>query len=209
MDNASGTYGLEGGIPWSNPLNGSFDRGRCLFDRPQVFRVSGLYALPFNQNIFVKGWQMSGNLLVQSGPPWNVINGFDQSGSAVGNQRPNLIMPADRAIIGNVDHWVNPAAFSLPAPGTLGNLQRDFLWGPGIVNFDYAVIKETPIKEQVRLQFRAEFFNLFNHANFALPNPNAFAQAVNGGGTPNPTFGKITATTTSSRQIQFALKLLF
>ena len=73
---------------------------------------------------------------------------------------------------------------------------------------DYAVMKETPIKEQVRLQFRAEFFNLFNHANFALPNAAAFVQAANGGGNPNPTFGKITATTTSSRQIQFALKLL-
>jgi hypothetical protein len=209
MDDASGTYGLEGGIPWSNPLNGSFDRGRCLFDRPQVFRVSGVYALPFNQNIFVKGWQMSGNLLVQSGPPWNVIIGFDQSGSAVANQRPNLIMPADQVIIGDVSHWGNAAGFSLPAPGTLGNLQRDFLWGPGIVNFDYSVVKETPIKEQMRLQFRAEFFNLFNHANFALPNASAFLQANNGGATINPTFGKITATTTSSRQIQFALKLLF
>ena len=50
MDNASGTYGLEGGIPWSNPLNGSYDRGRCLFDRPQVFNLSGVYALPFKQN---------------------------------------------------------------------------------------------------------------------------------------------------------------
>ena len=211
MDDASGTYGLEGGIPWSDPLNGSFDRGRCLFDRPQVFRLSGVYTLPFTKNILVKGWQMSGNLLAQSGPPWNVIlgTGFDQSGSAVANQRPNLILPADQVITGNVNQWVNPAGFSLPAPGTLGNLQRDFLWGPGIVNFDYSVVKDTPIKEQVHLQFRAEFFNLFNHPNFGLPNANAFVQTANGGGNPNPTFGKITTTTTSSRQIQFALKLMF
>ena len=209
MDNASGTYGLEGGIPWSNPLNGSFDRGRCLFDRPHVFRLSGVYAFPFNKNIFVKGWQMSGGLGVQSGSPWNVIVGFDQSGNTIANQRPNLALPADSIMIGDVDHWVNPAGFSLPAPGTLGNLQRDFLAGPGVVNLDYAVMKETTIKEQVRLQFRAEFFNLLNHANFALPLASAFSQAPNGGGTPNPTFGKITATTTSSRQIQFALKLLF
>ena len=211
MDDASGTYGLEGGIPWSDPLNGSFDRGRCLFDRPQVFRLSGVYTLPFTKNILVKGWQMSGNLLAQSGPPWNVIlgTGFDQSGSAVANQRPNLILPADQVITGNVNQWVNPAGFSLPAPGTLGNLQRDFLWGPGIVNFDYSVVKDTPIKEQVHLQFRAEFFNLLNHPNFGLPNANAFVQTANGGGNPNPTFGKITTTTTSSRQIQFALKLMF
>jgi hypothetical protein len=118
-------------------------------------------------------------------------------------------MPADQIMTGDINHWANPAGFGLPAPGTLGNLQRDFLAGPGIVNLDYAVLKETTIKEQVRLQFRAEFFNLLNHANFALPIATAFAQAANGGGTPNPTFGKITATTTSSRQIQFALKLLF
>jgi outer membrane receptor protein involved in Fe transport len=209
MDNASGTYGLEGGIPWSNPLNGSFDRGRCLFDRPHVFRLSGVYAFPFNRNIFVKGWQMSGGLGVQSGSPWNVIVGFDQSGNTIANQRPNLVLPADTIMTGDINHWASSSGFSLPAPGTLGNLQRDFLAGPGVVNLDYAVMKETTIKEQVRLQIRAEFFNLLNHANFALPVASAFAQAANGGGTPNPTFGKVTATTTNSRQIQFAVKLLF
>jgi Carboxypeptidase regulatory-like domain/TonB dependent receptor-like, beta-barrel len=210
MDDASGTYGLEGGIPWSYPLNGSFDRGRCLFDRPQVLKWSGLYALPFTQNILVKGWQLSGNLTAQSGSPWNVTVGFDQAGDAVaGSERPNLVLPEDQAIVGNVSHWANPAAFSLPAPGTFGNLQRDFLPGPGIVTFDFATMKETQIKERFRLQFRAEFFNLFNHANFSLPNASAFVQAAAGGGTPNPTFGKITSTTTSSRQIQFALKLMF
>jgi len=209
MDNASGTYGLEGGIPWSNPLNGSFDHGRCLFDRPHVFKLSGVYALPFKQNILVKGWQMSGGFSAQTGAPWNVIIGFDQSGSAVGNQRPNLVMPVDQIYTHNINQWANPAAFSLPAPGTLGNLQRDFLTGPHTVNMDYSLLKETPIKEGYRLQFRAEFFNLFNHANFGLPNANAFIQTLNGGGTPNPTFGKITTTTTSSRQIQFALKLMF
>jgi Carboxypeptidase regulatory-like domain/TonB dependent receptor len=210
MDDASGTYGLEGGIPWSYPLNGSFDRGRCLFDRPQVLKWSGLYALPFTQNILVKGWQLSGNLTAQSGSPWNVTVGFDQAGDAVaGSERPNLILPEGQAIVGNVSQWANPAAFSLPAPGTFGNLQRDFLPGPGIVTFDFATMKETQIKERFRLQFRAEFFNLFNHANFSLPNASAFVQAAAGGGIPNPTFGKITSTTTSSRQIQFALKLMF
>jgi outer membrane receptor protein involved in Fe transport len=210
LDDASGTYGLEGGIPWSVPLNGSFDHGRCLFDRPQVFNWSGVYAFPFKQNILVKGWQMSGGLVAQSGSPWNVTVGFDQSGDVVaGSERPNLVMPANQIITGSVTQWANPAGFSLPAPGTFGNLQRDFLPGPGTVSLNYAVMKETQIKEQLRLQFRAEFFNLFNHPNFALPNASAFVQTANGGGAPNPTFGKITATTTSSRQIQFALKLLF
>jgi hypothetical protein len=210
MDNASGTYGLEGGIPWSVPLNGTYDRGRCLFDRPQVFRASGVYALPFQQNRLVKGWQMSGGVTAQSGSPWNVTVGFDQAGDVVaGSERPNLVMPANQIMQNNPTQWVNPAGFSLPAPGTFGNLQRDFLAGTGTVDLDYALMKETTLKERTRLQFRAEFFNLLNHANFALPNASVFAQAANGGATPNPTFGKVNATTTSSRQIQFALKLLF
>lgn len=210
MDDASGTYGLEGGIAWSNPWNGSFDRGRCLFDRPQVFRWTGVYALPFKGNILIQGWQMSGGLQVQSGAPWNVTVGFDQAGDVVaGSERPNLVLPANSIMTGNINQWANPAGFSLPAAGTLGNLQRDFLAGPGIVNTDFALMKETKIREGLRLQFRSEFFNLFNHANFALPNASAFVQANNGGATPNPTFGKITATTTTSRQIQFALKLMF
>jgi hypothetical protein len=208
MDDASGTYGLEGGIPWSDPLNGSFDRGRCLFDRPQVFRASGVYALPFNQNRYVKGWQFSGDVTAQSGSPWNVTVGFDQAGNDVaGSERPNLLLP--NAVTGNINDWANPAAFGLPAPGTLGNLQRDFLAGPGIVSVDFAVLKDTQIKERLRAQFRAEFFNILNHPNFALPNASAFVQTPDGGGAPNPTFGQITSTTTSSRQIQFALKLLF
>jgi hypothetical protein len=209
LDDASGTFGLEGGIPWTVPLNGSFDHGRCLFDRSQVFRLSGVYALPFKQNIFVSGWQMSGTLAAQTGSPWNAVVGFDQSGDTIGSQRPNLIKPADTLMLKNVNQWMDPSGFSLPAPGTFGNLQRDFLTGPGLVTLDYSVMKVTPIKEKARLQFRAEFFNIANHANFSLPNANVFAQAVNGGGTPNPTFGKITSTTTSSRQIQLALKLMF
>src|SRR5262249_54048292 len=125
LDDASGTYGLEGGIPWSYPLNGSFDHGRCLFDRPQVLNLSSVYALPFKQNILTKGWQMSGGLIVQSGSPWNVIIGFDQSGNAVANQRPNLVMPADQITTKDVNHWASSAGFGLPAAGTFGNLQRD------------------------------------------------------------------------------------
>ena len=152
---------------------------------------------------------MSGGFVAQTGAPWNVVIGFDQSGSAVGNQRPNLVMPVGQLYTDNINQWANPAAFTLPAPGTLGNLQRDFLTGPHTVNLDASLLKETPIKEGYRLQFRAEFFNLANHANFGLPNANAFIQTPNGGGSPNPTFGKITTTTTTSRQIQFALKLMF
>jgi len=90
-----------------------------------------------------------------------------------------------------------------------GNSGIGILRGPGLANVDLNASKNFRITEKQSLQFRAEFFNLFNHPNFALPNANVFAQAANGGATPNPTFGKVTATTTNSRQIQFGLKLLF
>jgi hypothetical protein len=77
------------------------------------------------------------------------------------------------------------------------------------VDVDFATMKDTQIRERYHLQFRAEFFNILNHPNFALPNASAFVQTADGGGAPNPTFGKILGTTTSSRQIQFALKLMF
>ena len=92
---------------------------------------------------------MSGGLTAQSGSPWNVTVGFDQSGNVVtGSERPNLMLPADSIITGSVTQWANPAGFSLPAPGTLGNLAKRLSTGPGIVDLDYSVIKETPIKEQ-------------------------------------------------------------
>ncbi len=217
MDDASGTSGLEAGQPWTYPLNGSFDRGRCQFDRPQVFKLSGVYALPFRGNRLVSGWQLSGGLTEQSGPPWNPIIGFDQTGNTIANQRPNINAPAGSIYTGNINQWATPGAFALPAAGAFGNLQRNYLHGPGISNLDFSASKETRIMEQLRLQFRAEFFNLFNHADFGLPGgiggsaaPNsAFLQAANGGGVPNSVFGKITTTTNNSRQIQLALKLIF
>jgi len=209
LDNASGTSGLEGGIPWTAPLNGSFDHGKCLFDRPQVLRLSGVYALPFKNNILVKGWQLSGGFNVQSGSPWNVIIGFDQAGNGVANQRPNIVLSRADAVTGDILGYGNRAAFTLPAAGTFGNLQRDSLRAPGIKNLDLSITKETTLHEQTRLQFRAEFFNLPNHANFGVPNANAFVQSVNGTATPNPTFGQITNTSTAARQVQLALKLLF
>ena len=141
--------------------------------------------------------------------PWNVILNFDQAGNGnSAEERPNIVSGVN-PIIGNVNGYANPAAFSVPAVGTLGDLQRDYLSGPGLVDLDMALLKDTRIHEKFRLQFRAEFFNIANHPNFGLPNGIAFSQGPGGTGIPNSTFGQITYTTTSSREVQFALKLLF
>ncbi len=209
IDNTSGTSGLEGGAPWVDPLAGNYDEGRCQFDRSQFLKIGGIYSFPFKGNVLVSGWQLSGNFTYSSGAPWNVVIPWDQAGNGqTGQERPNIVSGVN-PIIGNVNNYANVNAFTVPAVGTLGDLQRDYLSGPGLVDVDFALLKDTRIHENVRLQFRAEFFNVVNHPSFGLPNPDAFSEGPAGTGIPNPTFGQITYTTTSSRQIQFALKLLF
>ncbi len=90
--------------------------------------------------------------------------------------------------------------------GTFGNAGRDSLTGPGLATLDLSATKKFEITERVNLQFRAEFFNILNHANFNTPNPIVFSSATSG---PLTSAGLITSTSTTSRQIQFGLKLLW
>ena len=100
--------------------------------------------------------------------------------------------------------YFDPNAFLLPATGTLGNVSRGRFTGPGFWNLDMSLFKRIPVSEKLNLQFRAEAFNVFNHANFASPN-----QIVFSGTAISPSAGVISETNGTSRQIQFALKLLF
>ena len=92
----------------------------------------------------------------------------------------------------------------LPLTGTFGNVARGALSGPGAYNVDTSLFKRVAVREGLTLQFRAEFFNVFNHANFDTPNPILF-----NGTAPSASAGVITETANRERQIQFALKLLF
>jgi hypothetical protein len=109
-------------------------------------------------------------------------------------------------ILGSPNQWFNPAAFLAPpnASGFYGNLGRDTLEGPGLGTWDLSVLKNTPIREKLNLQFRAELFNLLNRANFNTPNAVVFTPSG-----VSPTAGLITGTSTTSRQVQFAWKLLW
>jgi hypothetical protein len=135
----------------------------------------------------------------------------DQSGLGTGGQRPNLApgRSLDSAVTGNINQWFDPAAFTLPAPGTLGTVGRNSLTGPKFATVDLALLKNLALQRSSSLQFRVEAFNLTNHVNFGQPSANVFAQTVNGGGSLSPTAGRITTTASTSRQVQFALKLLF
>src|SRR5262249_46856403 len=106
--------------------------------------------------------------------------------------------------IGTAAHYFDPCAFGLPLAGTWGNIRRATMVGPGLETVDFSITKRTSITEQVGLEFRAEFFNILNRANLGIPNTSVFS-----GTGPNPAAGLITTTNTTSRQIQFGLKLLF
>lgn len=101
------------------------------------------------------------------------------------------------------ERWYDPNAFALPEAGTFGNVGRNVLVGPGFQEVDLSLFKTTRLSEQFNLQFRVETFNLFNHTNFALPS----AIALTPSGAPASAAGRITRTATTSRQIQFGLKL--
>lgn len=223
LDDSSSTYGLEGGAPVQNPYNAAADRGNCLFDRRHSLVVSSMYAVPFHGNFkghqLFEGWQLGGIATVHSGIPFTLGDGFDQAGT--GNpfalDRPNLNpgQTVNGITTGTLSHWYNPAAFSLPPVGQLGNMGRDILIGPGFWNIDFSLIKNTRLTERFNLEFRAEFFNVMNHANWGQPNTQVFQQAVNASGFPtglgniNPIAGSIMSLAEPMRQIQFGLKLIF
>jgi hypothetical protein len=121
--------------------------------------------------------------------------------------RPSWNRAFSGAVIeGGPNQYFNPNAFLIPPSGTYGNVGRNVLTGPGLATMDFSVAKNTAISERLLAQFRAEFFNIFNRANFATPNAVVFTSA---GAAPSSTAGVITATATTSRQIQFGLKLLW
>ncbi len=203
------------------PLNPKWDWGPSTTDVRHLASINGTYDLPIGRGRHLmngvsgwrdkvaSGWSVSAIETVQSGLPFTPQLGFNptNNGDSRNPIRPSL-NPAfqGNVILGTSNQYFNPAAFSVPSNGTYGNLGRDTLTGPGIVSLDLSALKNTNLTEKVRLQFRAEFFNVLNHANFSTPNPVVFTSASS---TPAPTAGLITATSTTSRQIQFGLKLLF
>ncbi|MGA7410864.1 MAG: carboxypeptidase-like regulatory domain-containing protein [Bryobacteraceae bacterium] len=203
------------------PLNPKADWGRSPFNVTNLGAINGTYELPFGKgrafmrsesrlvDTFVGGWQISGVVTAQSGFPFTPQLGFNPSND--GDSR-NPVRPSwnpaftGPVILDGPNQYFNPNAFVVPPNGTYGNAGRDVLTGPGLTTVDFSALKNTAITERVNLQFRAEFFNILNHTNFNTPNPVVFTAATGG---PVSTAGVISSTATTSRQIQFGLKLLF
>jgi hypothetical protein len=155
-----------------------------------------------------RGWEASGILTAYSGLPFTVQLGTNRSndGNSDNPDRPNLKAGAsNNPIIGSVTQWYDPTAFAFPAAGTYGNVGRNTLIGPGLVTVNTALVKAFRPHEGQSLSLRIECFNLFNRANFGLPNPVAFLPD----GSYSATAGVIQTLTTSARQIQLGLRYSF
>ena len=242
---------IVGAVDYTNGAIGPFrdaflpaidGRGLSSFDVRQALVMNFGYQVPWGRSrsvdnkaaaFLIDGWTVSGIGKIQGGSPFNVTGSLDSGQrdkvaawpalsalppELVGSSSPQQVHPQDP------NNYFNVNAYTLPAPGTLGNVGRDQIIGPGLVDFDFSLEKEGQISkigsEGLRLQFRFDVFNAFNRANFSEPNGTLF---TSGGACPpattnciddqsfprNSAAGTIISTVTPSRQLQFALKLLF
>jgi len=211
----------------SNPFNLRADKGLATYDVRNLGVINATYELPFGhgkaigsnldgwRNSFVGGWSVASIVTAQSGFPFTPQLSYNPSnnGDTRNPVRP-FVNPDFRGpiILGKPNQWFNPNAFIAPpsALGFYGNLGRDIFIGPGLATWDFSVLKNVPLREGLNLQFRAELFNLLNRANFNTPNLIVFTPptAANPSGLSG-TAGAITSTSTTSRQVQFALKLIW
>ncbi len=169
-----------------------------------IWELPKLTALPGVLRATLGGWQANGLVTMRSSSPLNVVIGRDTALSGTTNQRPNVVgehrLSGDRPRADKILAWFNRSAFAEPRTGSYGNVGRNALLGPASANTNFAVFKNIalPGREGMRLQFRSEFFNLFNSVNLGNPN-NQVTAGVN--------MGRITSAD-SARVIQFALKLI-
>jgi hypothetical protein len=195
------------------------DWGLATYHVKNIGVINGVYELPFGhgkrfasglngiRNTLVAGWTVNTIVTLQSGFPFTPQLSFNPSnnGDTRNPVRPSLNpVLTGPVILGSPNGYFNPNAFVAPPTGTYGNLGRDAFIGPSLATWDFSLLKDTRLRERLNLQFRAEFFNLLNHANFNTPNLITL--------TPtgiSPSAGVITSTSTTSREIQFGLKLLW
>jgi Carboxypeptidase regulatory-like domain/TonB dependent receptor len=220
--------GQSGSI--QNPYDWSADKASCDFNIPNIFVFSYAYQIPYGkgmhwgstasgvENAILGGWQISGITTYESGLPFSatanatdVANINPSSETERANVTGQPLQPA--GFKQTVQAWYNPAAFATPAPYTFGDVGRNTLRGDKSITWDFALLKNFRLTEATQLQFRSEFFNIFNNVNFAPPgggSSGGFATLGGAQGTAvnGSTFMRITSAA-ASREIQFSLKILW
>ncbi len=199
-----------------NNYDTAAEKGLSDFDIRHRFVFNYIYSFPSMKNLWAaipdrlgNGWQISGIITAQSGQPFSVLTGENQSSTGLGDDRANVSGDPNGGPH-TVAEFFNTSAFSINAPLTFGNSGRNIVAGPGFTNVDFALMKDTVITERVKMQFRAEFFNILNHPNFALPN-NVLSSPSFGSlyQTPDVAQNNVGLGSGGPRLIQFGLKFLF
>jgi hypothetical protein len=229
IDNSSSTF--TGGTENANSIDSSWafcsncNRGVSDFNIPQQVVANFQYSLPVPQavkshavaNTILGGWQVGGIYTIQSGSPFSLRIGSDvagtgdsQEGSLNAGQRPMYVNAPGcnpDAVTGNINSYIMTQCFAWPAQGVLGNLGRNTLRMPLFRNLDFSMFKNQNLwGERVKMQFRAEVFNILNNVNLQAQTLTIF----DGSGNLVPSLGTPTAPTANlSRQIQLGLKILF
>ena len=204
----------------ANPFDVKSDWGPATYDVRNIAVIDSSYELPFGPNRqfangtslrakLAGGWTADTIVTLQSGFPFTPQLSYNPSNNGDSKNPVRPFANPDfhgSAILDKPSQWFNPAAFLAPPPGSgfYGNLGRDSLAGPSLATWDFSMLKDTPLHERVSLQLRAELFNLLNRANFNTPNLVVFTPSG-----VSPTAGLVTGTSTTARQVQFAMKLLW
>jgi hypothetical protein len=216
-----------------------YDRGRSNFDIRHNLVLNFLYTLPFGRSFtgaasqLFRGWQLGTITAITSGVPFTVENianrSQNQATGANQSDRPNLVPgfsnnPTHRVSagctignftvgagtpVGTAAHWFDPCAFRPQPLGTFGNLGRNTLNGPGLLEWDFSIGKHFPIANERDIEFRTEFFNILNHPNFEAPDSTTRRIFDAAGNISVAGFGAVPRTSTTSRNIQFSLKFVF
>ncbi len=192
--------------PPTNPFNARLDWGNADSIRTHYVTINYTYDLPFGKgrryalsgvrDLVLGGWQLAGISSLGTGQPFSVT--FTSTVVGWPSSRADIVGNPNGA--GTILQWFNPAAYAVPAPFLYGNSARNSLFGPGIINWDQSLYKRFNITDRIHLEFRAEFFNFMNHANFDVPAANISVPSQ---------VGRITNTTNAPRAIQFGMRLAF
>jgi hypothetical protein len=208
IDNVPLEFG--GGASGPQPQDPRFlnnERADSIIDVRHRLTLSYLWELPFGKgkkyvnrsgpaDWVLGGWQINGLLTVQSGLPFSPVLQTSTTNTGTGS-RPDIISPVTYP--GTLQQWFTVSSYGIPAAYTYGNAGRDTLRGPGRTNLDFSLFKDFRIREQTRFEFRFEAFNVFNHPQFGLPNPNI----------GNAQAGTITSIVGNPRQLQLSLRFQF
>jgi hypothetical protein len=197
--------------------NPAANYGPSAFDVRNAFKGRIVYVLPIGKgqrflnnnrllDAAIGGWQASGTIVLSSGNPFTpVINGPNNSYSQAGYWYPNVIR---NPILHNptIQQWFNPAAYTAPANGTFGDMQRNSVYGPDLEVVNLSAGKNFAIWQQISVQIRADAFNAFNHASFGIP---SYGLTCSTPGAPCTGAANITSTSVGGRTMQLGARLAF